>query len=577
MPTSLADTVEAFLFALNDGRADDARAFVRPDAWEAGSRSVATMAADKTLMLQAFPAMLEAPGRAAVRIMGFHKEGQRESWWFFFEQTDSGWLLSAIGASRLDAERFLKHGATPEVEVAPPPAPDTEDRLAGLPRKLKSVVERLITALHTGDVDAARALTAPDHWDAHDHTPSKLAVQIGRAKPTVAFLEARVKGGRAAVQAGFIGERMTGDAWLVFREDRGFGWQWIAAPNRWEPAGLFVNGTTEGVPSWGALPADPAAFAWATAVVAAVDTNTGPVEGVDPAAWEKLTGPVPEGHEVRVGEVRTLPALNRAAVEIDVVDPAIPDEPDRRYALLERAGADAPWTFRKVLFGRGLSTLLDEVDVPWDAAAAPSPEEPGLGDEDALRDAVTKKILQLLADQGIKPESVDDLSKLPKEQLEKILPQLVGGAFSAFFGTLLGRMKQDLDEAAARDPEVTVDLERERAKRAGGTVPEPTPLEEEVSRNVRTALRDALGGAAEGGETLVDPTFLKEQGPKLLGSLFGAVAKAMVPETLSFDLPPEAGKDPKEPVKIKLELGQMLGALFAQTTPRNREPEDDEE
>lgn len=331
----LADAVDALLAAMNQGREDDARALVRPDAWEVGHPSPAAMTADPTLSLGALPAPLEREGRAAVQVTGFHEDSWRASRWFFFEGVAEGWRLVGIGTTRFAAQRYL------------------------------------------------------------------------------------------------------------------------------------VTGETE---------------------------------------------------------------------------PALPDHP-----------------------AEGLG---DE-----EAAAGPPAAYEG-----ALREELEHRIFDVLRAHGIAPESVDDLSSLPEEQLEQLVPQMVGGAFQALFQTLLGRLKESLDEADARDPEVTVDLEEERAKRSGAADAEPSPFDDEAAREVRRALREALEAATdEHGEARVDADFVEHEAPRILGTLFGAVAKALAPAEVTLDLDPEPGHEDEGPTRVTLPIGELLGGLFAEAVKGHPSEPDEEE
>lgn len=111
--------------------------------------------------------------------------------------------------------------------------------------------------------------------------------------------------------------------------------------------------------------------------------------------------------------------------------------------------------------------------------------------------------------------------------------------------------------------------------------PEPVAASEPDPASARPDIQDELKGVfgryvAENpslaakiveGELNVDAEVVGEHAGPLLGALLGAMAKSLVPEDLSVDVPVEG--DGGDPVNLKLDLGGMLTRMF--TPPAGKE------
>ncbi len=560
---SLSTAVGQLVHALNTGDADKARDWCTEAAWTGGVVPLESLCRDVHLLLTAAPVMLQTDARGVARLAGMRPDKTRDSLWLQWVKGEARWTCVGAVRTRMDAEGFL--ASTEPVADAPATAPSLVDG------RLVRVVDRLVAALSEADDDAGRALAEADAWDLPGDSLARVFQHVRRTRPDLEILEYRIRGDRAAVHLALVGRGGGDTLWVAWRRRAGEDWRVAGVSERWEPAGLFVDGTTPTVPTWEGLPADAAAARWGQGALAALADEAGPPSDVPDDAWRTLGAPPAPGRVLRLGPAASLPALNRALVTIEEVDPDTDFAVDERHALLVRADADQPWRFAALVGMPGLASLLEGVEVPWEAPESPAAEASELNDE------VKRRILEMLRAQGVDPALLGDVSKLSREQLEAMVPQLVGGALTALFGTLFGKLKDTLDEAAARDPNVTVDLERERARREGRPVPDAPP-EDAVSREVRAALRDVLSSASVDGETRVDTDFFKKEGPRLVGSLFGAVAKALVPAEVTLDVQPDPDAADDEPVKVKLELGELFGRLFQDvalaTGATNREDEE---
>ena len=256
---------------------------------------------------------------------------------------------------------------------------------------------------------------------------------------------------------------------------------------------------------------------------------------------------------------------------------------------------------------------------------------------DQFKDAA-QQVLQQRLGMKVGPDGKVDFQNLPVDDLKRGVQDVM----LQLFGSLAKGMQQaagaappaaDAPEAPpattaeephqARGAEATaepgggedeadvIDLGEERRRRQ--TEREPSPFERQVGSNVRETLDGFLREAAErrgatGGTVNVDLGFLKDEGPALLGSMFGALARSFEPllKPRSFEVTvpggaddaSRAGGDPEDhvpgapqtstseaeaspeapderaataeggagagpaPIKLKVDLGGIFGGLF---------------
>jgi hypothetical protein len=165
-------------------------------------------------------------------------------------------------------------------------------------------------------------------------------------------------------------------------------------------------------------------------------------------------------------------------------------------------------------------------------------------------------------------------------------------------GKLTGMMLEMLDAAmnsskkqeAAKDGNV-IKLQPKQVKQVKPPEPttprEPSPFEQQVQANIRSAVADYISDSLEdekvkeSKELNIDTAFLKEHGASLAGSVLGAFAKSIIPEEFKLDVTPKGGEGTEEgesdQVAVKLDIGGMLQTLFDSTQKGDQKPSVDDE
>lgn len=468
-----------------------------------------------------------------------------------------------------------------------------------------AVFARFRDALLAKDEAAARKTCAAASWDGEGDIPRKLYAQ--------------------AVQRGFdplpVGEIVRADRALVLIQlqvpqrptPQPMAAMLVVEDGEWKVAGvstdknmpeLFLTGVLPPIFHWTKLPESPEAAAVGDALIDVFSVGATPtVPGA--ADLPELLG---ARQLSRIGAVKA-PHVDRHLVGIQFT--ASDDVTDERWIVLQRLHEGANLTVRSVSRLPQLAALVEGL--------TPSGEELSMSKDEPLSPEAAKKAMEMavaeamqkLAESGAKP---DDFSAK--------VPEMVFGLFNAALENsktgvnktvtrsapvvesvpetpvdegYLDRSESSEDNDDAQTDSV-VDFAAERARR----VTPPTEFERKLQSTVTDTFNDYIvehvspeNGAVPGGEVNVDAEFLKAHGPALFSQMLQAVAKSIIPEEISIELPrsdaatntdnaaantDEDGKPkvaPKPPqTKVKIDLAGMINGLLSgvKINSTNQEP-----
>lgn len=496
-----------------------------------GQEALTALLSDEVDRFARFPASLLHHQRAAVR--GILTEGeQHKPLWLSFEAEGNAWRCTGTLASREDAQSWLAS------------APTQADGTA------EALFLALCDALNSGELDLIedRMSSSWRETQASVHRWSRSLGQVTLAR----LIEApRVVADRAAAHVDVDGQQ----PWICARFEDG-AWRLLALVDE-GAARLFLARSTDEPAVWERLADSLPIRTIGKAFLPLVGIGAPAPAGTDAAAWAILTEPPAAGLEATLGAVKALPQVGRAAFQVRLIDPSDPDwTEDERWAYLEQA-EEGQWTVRHAQTSGTVAALLAGLDMPW-------PTQQQAGPNDALRDRLR--------------DVADKLKGSDGEQ--RLDPQIFADLFSGFAEAV----KTQAKATPPREDDV-VDLQEERARRSSG--------ERDLGRALSEAFSGMVRDADDGsGEVRVDADFLKEQAPQIASGLLGALAKALVPDSVSIDVPADPLRDDldgepgdsgssqstdagdgRRTVKLDLDLGSFIGKLFE---PQNAPKKDDD-
>lgn len=466
------------------------------------------------------------------------------------------------------------------------------------------LVERFRGAVHDGAEDAARAVCADDAWNARTDSFRRLFSQAVRGRLDLQPLgQASRNGDRAAVEVTIRRPDRPNPVGVLYMLSERADGAWILSGSTKVSAqvGLYLQGALPGAVSADDLGEDAAMRAWAGQVAQRL-LDDGAIEDLVSDPDRRAAGYVDElqrlaegyGITVEVVGVRTIPQVSRSLVGLRFAEAGNRRE-DVRWIGLDH-GQEGPPSIVGLTRQPSLEAILSDVEVPWTTAAPETPSPAAAGQAlppDQARQVMEAAVNQALAAMGY-PASAEGAATPDPNDIGARIPGLLLGLFSAAMdqATVKRIDRPETPPPAVVDepddePSNVVDLEEERRKKEGKRG--PTEFEVRLQTNMRDALGEyvARNVVAE-GETVddveVDLDFIRDHGPKLIGSLFGAFTRAIAPDGLKVSVPlpaekapePKEGEEPAEPKKVSfnLDLGRILSKAL---TPPSAESESSED